>query len=100
MKLDAVVRNHNALLEMERCVDGGAKSYSSLAARTEAALCYRPESHEPSFELVAVNAPADRVAVASAASARSRSAGAALDAAGHYGLFLRISPSLVHTIRS
>jgi hypothetical protein len=63
MKLDAVVQNHDALLEMERYVDAGAKSYSALAARTEAAPCYRPESSEPSFDLVAVNAPKDRVAV-------------------------------------
>jgi hypothetical protein len=62
MKLDAVVRNQNALLEMERYVDGGAKSYSALAARTEAAPCYRPESGSPSFDLVAVNTPIDRVA--------------------------------------
>jgi hypothetical protein len=44
MKLDAVVRNRAALLEMERYVDGDAKSYSVLAARTEAATRYRPES--------------------------------------------------------
>ena len=63
MKLDAVVQDHNALLEMERYVDGGAKSYSALAARTEAAPSYRPESDASSFELVAVNAPIDRVVV-------------------------------------
>jgi hypothetical protein len=61
MKLDAVVRNHNALLELERYVDGGAKTYSELAARTEAAPCYRPESGAPSFNLVAANAPKDRI---------------------------------------
>lgn len=41
MKLDAVVQDPKALLEMERYVDGGAKSYSALAARTEAAPRYR-----------------------------------------------------------
>ena len=51
MKLDAVVRNHNALLEMERYVDEAAKSYSVLATRTEAAPCYRPESGATSFDL-------------------------------------------------
>ena len=63
MKLDAVVRNHDGLIEMERYVDGGAKSYSALAALTEAAPCYRPESGASSFDLVAVTAPKERVAV-------------------------------------
>jgi hypothetical protein len=63
MKLDDVVRKHNALLEMERYVDGGAKSYSAFAARTEAAPCYRPESDVSSFDLVAANVPKDRVTV-------------------------------------
>jgi hypothetical protein len=63
MKLEAVVQNHNALLEMERYVDGGAKTYSALAARTEAATRYQPESSASSFDLVVLNAPEDSVAV-------------------------------------
>jgi siderophore synthetase component len=61
MMLDAVVRNPDALIEMERYVDGGAKSYSGLAARTDVAPCYRPESDVPSFDLVALSSPEDRV---------------------------------------
>jgi hypothetical protein len=61
MKCEAVVQNYNALLEMERYVDGGAKTYSALAARTEAATRYRPESSASSFDLVVLNAPEDRV---------------------------------------
>ena len=63
MKLDAVVQDRNALLEMERYVDGGGNSDSALAAETEAAPGYRPESDATSFELVTVNAPTERAVV-------------------------------------
>lgn len=63
MKLEAVVQKDQALLYMERYVDEGAKTYSPFAATTEAAACYRPESDQPSFDLVTVNAPIDRVSV-------------------------------------
>ncbi len=48
---------------MERYVDEGAKNYSPFAARTEVAPQYRPRSDEPSFDLVTVNAPTDRVSI-------------------------------------
>jgi hypothetical protein len=63
MKLDAILRNHTALLEMERYVDGGAKTYSEVAARSQAGARYRPEGGAASFDLVMLNAPKDRVAV-------------------------------------
>lgn len=63
MKLEAVVQDDQALLYMERYVDEGAKTYGPLAARTEAEPRFRPESDQPSFELVTVNAPPDRVAI-------------------------------------
>jgi hypothetical protein len=37
----------------ERYVDGAAKTYGELAARTEAAPCYRPESGATSFDACA-----------------------------------------------
>ncbi|WP_112662112.1 IucA/IucC family C-terminal-domain containing protein [Microvirga flavescens] len=63
MELAAVVQNAQALLYMERYVDEGAKTYSPFAGQTEAAPRYCPESDEPFFELVTVNAPRDRVSV-------------------------------------
>ena len=44
MKLDAIVPGDEALLDMERYVDEGAKTYSPFAARTEVAPQYRPRS--------------------------------------------------------
>ncbi|MBI1852261.1 MAG: short-chain oxidoreductase [Planctomycetes bacterium] len=51
------------LLYLERYVDEGAKNYSPFAARTEVAPQYRPRSNEPSFDLITVQAPHDRVSV-------------------------------------
>ncbi|WP_330085208.1 IucA/IucC family protein [Methylocystis iwaonis] len=62
MKLDDVKRERS-LLYMERYVDEGAKTYSVLASRTEAAPCYRPESEQASFDLVVVFVPPERVSV-------------------------------------
>ncbi|MEZ0171454.1 IucA/IucC family C-terminal-domain containing protein [Microvirga sp. TS319] len=63
MDLAAVFQGKQALLYMERYVDEGARTYSSLAGQTEAAPRYRPERDTPAFELVAVDAPRDRVSV-------------------------------------
>ncbi len=63
MRLDAIRQADRALLHMERYVDEGAKNYSPFAARTEVAPQYRPRSDEPSFDLVTVNAPTDRVSI-------------------------------------
>ncbi|WP_414473918.1 IucA/IucC family C-terminal-domain containing protein [Microvirga sp. M2] len=63
MDLAAVFEGELALLYMERYVDEGARTYSPLAGETEASPRYRPERGAPSFELVAVNTPRDRVSV-------------------------------------
>jgi hypothetical protein len=78
MKLDAVVRNQDALLEMERYADGGARSYDPLASRTEAAPRYQPEIGTTSFGL-AVNAPNNRVALFKADPPSAESASWRLD---------------------
>lgn len=62
VKLDEIKRERS-LLYMERYVNEGAKTYSILASRTEAAPRYRPESEQPSFDLVTVFMPPDRVSV-------------------------------------
>ncbi|BDV36129.1 IucA/IucC family protein [Methylocystis iwaonis] len=62
MKLDDVKRERS-LLYMERYVDEGAKTYSVLASRTEAAACYRLESEQASFDLAAVFVPPERASV-------------------------------------
>lgn len=63
LELTAVVQGDQALLYMERYVEEGARTYSPLAGRTEAAPRYRPESAVPSFDLVTVNVPWDCVSV-------------------------------------
>jgi hypothetical protein len=63
LKLDAVVQNVRSHLYMERYVDNGAMTYSPFAARNEAAPCYWLESRQPCFDLVAVNAPTNRVSM-------------------------------------
>jgi hypothetical protein len=64
MKLQTVIEGgSNPLLYMERYVDEGAKTYSTLSARTEADLAYRPEGDAPSFNLVTVNVPNDETSV-------------------------------------
>ncbi|WP_414474377.1 IucA/IucC family C-terminal-domain containing protein [Microvirga sp. M2] len=63
MDLASVTQGDQALLYMERYVDEGARTYSPLAGRTEAAPRYRPESDTPWFDLVTFNAPRDRVSV-------------------------------------
>jgi hypothetical protein len=48
---------------MERYVDEGAKTYSPLAARNEAAPRFQPESRRSCFDLKAVIAPIEKVSV-------------------------------------
>ncbi|WP_342628617.1 IucA/IucC family protein [Nguyenibacter vanlangensis] len=69
MKLDAVIQDRQALLSMERYVGLGTKTYSPLAARTEAGPAYQPESGVASFDLVTVTVPRERVSVFQAAPA-------------------------------
>lgn len=63
VRLESVINGYEALLYLERYVDEGAKTYSPFAARTEAAPHYRPESGQPCFDLVTVNAPKERVSI-------------------------------------
>ncbi|PSC05962.1 short-chain oxidoreductase [Alsobacter soli] len=63
MELAAVGQGARAFLYMERYVIEGAKTYSPLASRTEAAVRYQPENEAPSFGLVTVCAPRDRVSL-------------------------------------
>lgn len=63
MKLETVINGEQSLLYLERYVDEGAKTYSPFSARTEAAPDYRPESDQPCFDLITVNAPKERVSI-------------------------------------
>lgn len=63
MKLEAVIREDQSFLTMERYVGKGTKTYSPFAARTEAAPCYQPESGRPSFDLLTVNVPKEQVTI-------------------------------------
>lgn len=69
MKLGAVTQDRQSLLYMERYVGLGTKTYSPLAARTEAASAYQPESELASFDLVTVTVPREQVSVFQAAPA-------------------------------
>ncbi len=63
MKLEAVVRDEQSFLYMERYVDQGAKSYSPMAGKTEVPSRYRPESDDPFFDLLTVKASIDPIAI-------------------------------------
>ena len=63
MRLDDILQGNEALIFMERYVDEAAKTYSPFAGQSEVAPEYRPRSDRPSFELVTVCAPRDRVTV-------------------------------------
>src|SRR5437764_498404 len=63
MKLDDLLQGNDAFVFMERYVDEAAKTYSPFAGVSEVAPEYRPRSDRPSFELVTVYAPTDRVSV-------------------------------------
>jgi hypothetical protein len=63
MKLDACCGGNQALGYMERYVNEGTQTYSPFAARTEVAPQFQPRSDLPSFELVTVHAPEERVSV-------------------------------------
>jgi len=64
MKLEAVIREDQSFLTMERYVGKGTKTYSPFAARTEAAPCYyQPESGQPFFDLLTVNVPKEQVTI-------------------------------------
>src|SRR5437867_11122031 len=63
MKLDDILHGDDAFVFMERYVDEAAKTYSPFAGKSEVAPEYQPKSDRPSFELISVNMPVDRVAV-------------------------------------
>src|SRR5437867_928188 len=63
MKLDDILHGDDAFVFMERYVDEAAKTYSPFAGKSEVAPEYRPRSDTPSFELVTVVAPKNRVTV-------------------------------------
>jgi hypothetical protein len=63
MKLEDILHGNEALIFMERYVDEAAKTYSPFAGLSETAPEYRPRSDRPSFDLVTVCAPRDRVSV-------------------------------------
>ena len=63
MKLDDVLNGDAALLHMERYVDEGARSYSRFAGKSEVAARFRPRTGWPSFELVTVIVPPERIGI-------------------------------------
>lgn len=63
MKLDALAPTDEMLVYLERYVDEGAKNYSPLAAKTDAAPQFQPQGDCQSFDLVTVWAPKDRVTI-------------------------------------
>src|SRR5205814_493805 len=63
MRLDDILQGDDAFVFMERYVDEAAKTYSPFAGQSEVAPEYRPRSDRPSFELVTVLAPEDRISV-------------------------------------
>src|SRR5439155_6016999 len=63
MKLDEILQGNDAFVFMERYVDEAAKDYSPFAGKSEVAPEYQPRSDTPSFELVTVYAPKNRVSV-------------------------------------
>ena len=63
MKLDDILHGNDAFIFMERYVDEAAKTYSPFAAKSEVAPEYRPRSDRPSFEVVTVHAPLNRVSM-------------------------------------
>src|SRR5438309_11238997 len=63
MELNSVLQGEQALLYMERYVDEGTRTYSPFAAKSEVAPQFRPRSERPSFDLISVRAPKDRVSV-------------------------------------
>src|SRR5437870_5215189 len=63
MKLDDILQGNDAYVYLERYVDEAAKTYSPFAGRSEIAPEYQPRSDRPSFELVTVCAPRNRVSV-------------------------------------
>lgn len=66
MKLDEIRTREDVLLYMERYVDEGTKRYSPFASRSEVELQYQPSRGAPSFELVTVQVPAERVSIVEA----------------------------------
>src|SRR5206468_7846803 len=71
MELSEILRGDQALPYMERYVDEGTRTYSPFAAKSEVAPEFRPRSERPSFALIAVRAPKDRVSVFQADAQRS-----------------------------
>lgn len=67
MKLDDIRQGIDALIFMERYVDEATQTYSTFAAESEVAPEYRPRSDRPSFDLVTVITPRERVSVFQAA---------------------------------
>src|SRR5947208_7758514 len=63
MKLDDILQGNDAFIFMERYVDEAAKTYSPFAGVSEVAPEYQPRSDRPSFEVVTVCAPQDRISV-------------------------------------
>ena len=66
MKLDEIRGGVRELLHMERYVDEGARTYSRLAASTEASSRYQPRNPERSLELITVLAPRNEVTIVQA----------------------------------
>jgi hypothetical protein len=63
MRLDDILQGNEAFIFMERYVDEATKTYSPFAGLSEVAPDYRPRSDRPSFELVTVYAPREKVSV-------------------------------------
>src|SRR5947207_6804328 len=61
MKLDDIIQGNDAFIFMERYVDEAAKTYSPFAGKSEVAPDYQPRSDLPTFELVTVYGPHNRV---------------------------------------
>src|SRR5438067_811188 len=61
MKLDDILQGNDALIFMERYVDEAAKTYSPFAGKSEVAPEYQPRSDRPTFDVVTVSAPQNRV---------------------------------------
>src|SRR5207302_1316754 len=61
MKLDDILHGNDAFIFMERYVDEAAKTYSPFAGKSEVAPEYQPRSDRPSFDVVTVYAPRNRV---------------------------------------
>src|SRR6266480_1851243 len=63
MKLDDILQGNDTFIFMERYVDEAVKTYSPFAGKSEVAPKYQPRSDQPSFDVVTVCAPKNRVSI-------------------------------------